>query len=61
MHVKEIIQVALQEKMVDTRGKALHITLNADLYVENNRKAKQNVQSRFVKVARSTWGLKEWE
>lgn len=59
MHVKEIIEVALAKKMIKTSGKTPHATLEAELLLENKRKAKRDIKPRFVKVGPSTWALTE--
>ena len=61
LHVNEIIKIALDKKMIKTKGKTPESTLAVDLLLENRRKAKQGVKPRFVKVGPGVWGLTEWK
>lgn len=61
LHVDEIIEIALDKKMIKTKGKTPESTLAVDLLLETRRRAKQGVKQRFVKVGTGTWGLTEWK
>lgn len=61
MSVKKIIEVALAEKMIQTRGKTPHASLSADLLIENRNKEQRGIKPRFVKVFPSVWALTEWD
>lgn len=61
LHVDDIIKIALEKKMIKTKGKTPESTLATDLLLENRRKSIQKVKSRFIKVAPGIWGLTEWK
>lgn len=60
LHVKEIIRIALERQMIETKGKTPWLTLTSDLHSENKRTAKQGRDSRFIRVDAGVWGLVEW-
>lgn len=61
LHVKEIINIALSQKMIFTKGKTPESTLGADLYSENKRRKEQGRRTRFCRVGPGIWGLTEWK
>lgn len=61
LHVSEIVKVALDKKMIKTRGKTPESTLAVDLLLENRRKERQGAKPRFEKVGPGIWGLAEWK
>lgn len=61
LHVQDIIDLALAKKLIKTKGKTPNSTLAVDMLLENRRRTKQGVKSRFRKVAPATWGLVEWK
>lgn len=61
MHVDEIIDIAIKKKMILTIGKTPTQTLYSDILKENKIRAKRNRKGRFVKMGRSTFGLKEFK
>lgn len=61
LHVKEIIRIALEKKMISTKGKTPESTLAADFLLENRRKEKQKIKPRFYKAGPAIWGLTEWK
>lgn len=61
LHVKEIIKIALSEKMIVTKGKTPESTLGSDMYTENNRRREQGRKPRFCHVGPGMWGLTEWK
>jgi len=60
LHTKEIIEIALNKKLIKTKGKSPESTLAADLLLENRRRAKQKIKPRFIKVGPRIWGLTDW-
>jgi DNA-directed RNA polymerase delta subunit len=61
LHVAEIVKIAIAKKMIRTKGKTPESTLAVDLLLENRRKDKQGIKTRFVKIGSGTWGLTEWK
>jgi len=61
MHVDKIIEVALNKKMIKTKGKTPESTLSVDLLLENRRRENRGVPVRFVRVGAGVWGLAEWK
>lgn len=61
LHIKEIIRIALDKKMIATNGKTPDSTLRADMYSENKRRTGQGRPCRFVNIGPGTWGLAEWD
>jgi len=61
LHVTEIVKIALSKKMIATKGKTPESTLAVDLLLENRRKEKRGIKTRFIKVEPGTWGLAEWK
>ena len=60
LHVREIIRIALEKKMIQTDGKTPWSTLGADFYNENKRKIRQGKTLRFLHIGNGIWGLIEW-
>lgn len=60
LHVREILEIALSNKMIKTGGKTPESTLAVDMLLENRRKESRGLKPRFKKVAPATWGLTEW-
>lgn len=61
MHVDKIIKIALDKKLIKTKGKTPHSTLAVDLLLENRRRGLKGVPLRFIRVGPATWGLAEWK
>ena len=61
LHVADIIKIALDKKLIKTKGKTPESTLAVDLLLENRRRTEKGVKTRFVKVGSGTWGLTEWK
>ena len=61
LHVDEIVKIALDKKMIKTKGKTPESTLAVDLLLETRRRAKRGAKQRFVKVSSGIWGLTEWK
>lgn len=61
LHVGEIVKIAIDKKMIKTKGKTPESTLAVDLLLENRRKEKQGEKPRFEKVGAGIWGLTEWK
>ena len=60
LHVSEIIEIALQQRLISTGGQTPSSTLAADIYLENKRRVARNVKTRFKKTGVATFGLTEW-
>lgn len=60
MTVKEIIKIAISDRMIITKGATPDQTLNVDMYLENKRRDHQNRQKRFKRHENGYWGLTEW-
>ena len=60
LHLREIIRIALEKKIIETKGKTPWSTLGADFYNENKRRTKQGRDLRFVPIGDGVWGLVEW-
>lgn len=60
LHVKEIIRIALERKMIETKGKTPWATLGADFYNENKRRTRKGRELRFYRIGNGMWGLTEW-
>ena len=60
LHVKEIIRIALERKMIETKGKTPWLTLTSDLHNENKRRTKLGRDLRFIRLDKGIWGLAEW-
>jgi hypothetical protein len=60
LHVKEIIRIALANKMFETKGKTPTDTLRVQLTNENIRKVNRGNALRFCYLGKSMWGLTEW-
>lgn len=60
MRLSEIIEIALDRKMISTTGKTPASTLSADIYLESQRKKKRKEALRFKRVSPGTYGLQEW-
>jgi hypothetical protein len=61
MHVDKIIQLALEKKLISTKGKTPESTMSVDMLLENRRRKERGAPLRFVKVGPATWGLSEWK
>lgn len=61
LHVKEIIKIAVERNLINTKGKTPTATLRADIYFENKRRLKAGRKLRFSKVKPGMWGLCEWK
>lgn len=61
LHVGEIVKIALDKKMIRTKGKTPASTLAVDLLLENRRKKNKGIKPRFKKVGPGIWGLTEWK
>ena len=60
MTAKQIIEIAISEGMIKTKGKTPHQTLNVDMYLENKRRENGNKPKRFKRQEGGRWGLTEW-
>ena len=60
LHVADIIRIALDKKLIKTKGKTPDATLAVDFLLENRRRTLQGAKLRFVKVGPGIWGLTEW-
>jgi hypothetical protein len=61
MHVDKIVQLALEKKLISTKGKTPESTMSVDMLLENRRRKERGSPLRFVKVGPATWGLSEWK
>ena len=59
MTAREIIDIAISEGMIETKGKTPDQTLNVDMYLENKRRDSQNKPKRFKRHENGYWGLTE--
>lgn len=57
LHIREIIKIALNKKMIKTHGKTPESTLAVDLLLENRRRKERGTKLRFKKVGPGVWGL----
>ena len=55
MHLKEIIEIALDKGMIKTSGKTPESTLATDLLLENRRRTDQGTKKRFKKIGPAIW------
>lgn len=53
----KITKIAIEKKLIESRGKTPEASLGRDIYMEINR---EGDKSRFVKVQPGVFGLKEW-
>lgn len=61
LHTKDIVEKAISEGMIKTKGKTPNSTMNVDLLLENRRRTARNIKTRFVKVGPAIWALTEWK
>jgi len=59
LHVTEILERAMQEGLLKTKGKTPKGTMSASLYLENVRRQKRGEKARFVQHGNNVWGLAE--
>ena len=55
MHLKDIVQVALDKGLIKTKGKTPESTLSTDILLENRRRANRGAKRRFKKVGPAIW------
>jgi DNA-directed RNA polymerase delta subunit len=55
---EEITKIALRYKLIETSGKTPERTMGAQIYMDIKRKGNK---SRFVKIEKGIFGLKEWK
>jgi len=60
LHYREITRRALEQGLTESRGKTPEATMNAQLAVNIKRAAEGGPSSRFVRVGRGVFGLREW-
>ncbi len=60
LHLREIIRIALEKKMIQTEGKTPWSTLGADFHNENKRRTRRGEGLRFCRIDEGKWGLVEW-
>ncbi len=60
MTTKEMVKVALEKKMFETKGKTPSSTMGADFHNENKRKRSKGLPTRFTNLGQGFWSLTEW-
>jgi len=60
LHYREIARQALERGLIESRGKTPEATMNAQLATNVKRAAESGSPSRFVRVGRGVFGLREW-
>ena len=60
LHIKEIVEMAMEKNLIHTKGKTPAATLRTDIYLENKKRSKTGRKLRFFKVKPGIWGLYEW-
>lgn len=60
LHHREITRRALEQGLMESRGKTLEATMNAQLAVNIKRAEEGGPPSPFVCVGRGVFGLREW-
>ena len=61
MHYREIIRIALKNKLISTKGLTPETTLTAVIGGENRRRLSRGEEPRFVVHGKGLYGLTEWE
>jgi hypothetical protein len=61
LHSREIVEIALNKRLLGSNGKTPWSTMWASLYLENKRREKRGIKPRFVRQSKAVWGLTEWE
>lgn len=61
MHVDKIVQLAIEKKLISTKGKTPESTMSVDMLLENRRRKARGATLRFEKVGPAIWGLSEWK
>lgn len=60
LHYQEIARRALEQGLIESRGKTPEATMNAQLAVNIKRAAEGGPPPRFARVGRGLFGLREW-
>ena len=60
LHYREIAKRALEQGLIESKGKTPKATMNAQLATNIKRAAEGGRPSPFVRVGRGVFGLKEW-
>lgn len=60
LHYREITRRALEQGLIESRGKTPEATMNAQLATNIKRAVEGGPPSRFVRVGRGVFGLREW-
>jgi len=60
LHYREIARQALEQGLIESRGKTAEATINAQLAVNIKRAEEGGSLSPFVRVGRGVFGLREW-
>ncbi len=61
LSTKDIIEKALKQGIISTKGKTPADTLRADIYQENKRRGKRKIDKRFNELGGGIIGLLEWD
>lgn len=61
LSTKDIIERALKQGIISTKGKTPADTLRADIYQENKRREKRKIDKRFNELGGGIIGLLEWD
>lgn len=61
MRVGEITKLAMGSRLIETRGKTPASTMAGCLYKAVNEEYPKGIPSKFARVERGYWGLKEWK
>ncbi len=61
LSTKDIIEKALKQGIISTKGKTPADTLRADIYQENKRREKREIDKRFNELGGGVIGLIEWD
>jgi restriction system protein len=60
LHYREIARRALEQGLIESKGKTPEATMNAQLATKIKRAAEDDPPSLFVRVSRGVFGLREW-
>ncbi len=60
LHYREIAKQALEQGLIESRGKTPEATMNAQLATNIKRAEEGGSPSRFVRIGRGVFGLREW-
>ncbi|MFC2011299.1 winged helix-turn-helix domain-containing protein [Chloroflexota bacterium] len=60
MTARDMVRIAIEKKMIETKGKTPASTMGADFFNENKRRQGKNLPPRFSNLGGGLWSLTEW-